>query len=60
VCYVVDEPPLNHHHQGLRTLGVVTKIDLMDKGTDCMDVLLGKGELLCCVACCFFLPPTND
>ncbi len=28
--------------QGLRTLGVITKIDLMDKGTDCMDTLLGK------------------
>lgn len=28
--------------QGLRTVGVITKIDLMDKGTDCMDVLLGK------------------
>ena len=27
---------------GLRTVGVITKIDLMDKGTDCMDILLGK------------------
>ena len=27
---------------GLRTVGVMTKIDLMDKGTDCMDILLGK------------------
>eukprot|EP01112_Ceratiomyxa_fruticulosa_P010608 TRINITY_DN2816_c0_g2_i1.p1 TRINITY_DN2816_c0_g2~~TRINITY_DN2816_c0_g2_i1.p1 ORF type:complete len:672 (-),score=178.73 TRINITY_DN2816_c0_g2_i1:145-2160(-) len=27
---------------GERTLGVITKIDLMDKGTDAMDVLTGK------------------
>jgi len=27
---------------GVRTLGVITKIDLMDKGTDAMDVLVGK------------------
>eukprot|EP01113_Clastostelium_recurvatum_P027373 TRINITY_DN32_c0_g1_i4.p1 TRINITY_DN32_c0_g1~~TRINITY_DN32_c0_g1_i4.p1 ORF type:complete len:859 (+),score=230.38 TRINITY_DN32_c0_g1_i4:15-2591(+) len=27
---------------GIRTLGVITKIDLMDKGTDAMDVLTGK------------------
>lgn len=27
---------------GQRTLGVITKIDIMDKGTDAMDVLCGK------------------
>jgi hypothetical protein len=27
---------------GHRTLGVITKIDLMDKGTDALAVLLGK------------------
>lgn len=28
--------------QGIRTLGVLTKIDLMDKGTDVVDILAGK------------------
>jgi len=28
--------------QGLRTVGVITKLDLMDKGTDCLDVLQGS------------------
>jgi replication fork clamp-binding protein CrfC len=28
--------------KGERTVGVITKIDLMDKGTDCMDILTGK------------------
>jgi len=28
--------------EGIRTIGVITKIDLMDKGTDAMDVLTGK------------------
>ncbi|KPI86780.1 putative GTP-binding protein [Leptomonas seymouri] len=28
--------------EGLRTVGVLTKIDLMDKGTDCFDVLTNK------------------
>ncbi|MES1908500.1 MAG: hypothetical protein MHM6MM_001423 [Cercozoa sp. M6MM] len=28
--------------RGDRTLGVLTKIDLMDDGTDCLDVLLGR------------------
>ena len=28
--------------EGTRTLGVVTKIDIMDKGTDALDLLLGK------------------
>jgi dynamin 1-like protein len=28
--------------QGLRTIGVLTKIDLMDKGTDVIDILMGK------------------
>ncbi|GAX77714.1 hypothetical protein CEUSTIGMA_g5157.t1 [Chlamydomonas eustigma] len=27
---------------GERTIGVLTKIDIMDRGTDCRDVLLGK------------------
>lgn len=27
---------------GNRTIGVLTKLDLMDKGTDCMDILQGK------------------
>eukprot|EP01061_Rhynchopus_euleeides_P047641 TRINITY_DN9676_c0_g1_i1.p1 TRINITY_DN9676_c0_g1~~TRINITY_DN9676_c0_g1_i1.p1 ORF type:complete len:739 (+),score=252.62 TRINITY_DN9676_c0_g1_i1:258-2219(+) len=27
---------------GARTIGVLTKLDLMDKGTDCVDVLTGK------------------
>jgi len=30
---------------GIRTLGVLTKIDLMDRGTDAMAVLVGQGEL---------------
>lgn len=25
--------------EGLRTIGVLTKLDLMDKGTDCLDIL---------------------
>jgi len=28
--------------KGERTIGVLTKVDIMDKGTDCMDVLSGK------------------
>lgn len=28
--------------QGIRTLGVLTKIDLMDRGTDVVDILAGK------------------
>ncbi len=28
--------------QGIRTIGVITKIDLMDKGTDAFDILTGK------------------
>eukprot|EP00013_Stygamoeba_regulata_P016583 CAMPEP_0177682830 /NCGR_PEP_ID=MMETSP0447-20121125/31460_1 /TAXON_ID=0 /ORGANISM="Stygamoeba regulata, Strain BSH-02190019" /LENGTH=759 /DNA_ID=CAMNT_0019192343 /DNA_START=212 /DNA_END=2491 /DNA_ORIENTATION=- len=28
--------------EGLRTLGVITKIDIMDKGTDALDMLLGR------------------
>lgn len=28
--------------EGLRTIGVITKIDLMDKGTNAMDVLTGR------------------
>jgi len=27
---------------GVRTIGVLTKLDLMDKGTDCLDVLQGR------------------
>lgn len=27
---------------GLRTVGVLTKIDIMDAGTDCMDILMGR------------------
>jgi replication fork clamp-binding protein CrfC len=27
--------------RGIRTLGVITKIDIMDRGTDCLDVLKG-------------------
>ena len=27
---------------GERTIGVLTKVDIMDRGTDCRDVLLGK------------------
>lgn len=29
--------------QGERTIGVLTKVDIMDRGTDCRDTLLGKG-----------------
>ncbi|MES1901894.1 MAG: Dynamin-related GTPase protein [Paramarteilia canceri] len=28
--------------EGLRTIGVITKIDLMDSGTDCLDILQNK------------------
>merc|ERR1712166_1253339 len=28
--------------QGMRTLGVITKLDLMDQGTDAVDVLMGR------------------
>jgi dynamin 1-like protein len=31
-----------HFASGNRTLVVLTKLDLMDQGTDAMDVLLGK------------------
>lgn len=42
---------------GLRTIGVITKLDLMDEGTDAKDILenkllpLRRGELLhtCCI-----------
>ncbi|KAM0006737.1 putative dynamin stalk domain, Dynamin superfamily [Helianthus debilis subsp. tardiflorus] len=37
------------HHQyqiGERTIGVLTKIDLMDKGTDAVDMLEGKSYKL--------------
>lgn len=27
---------------GIRTIGVLTKVDLMDKGTNCVDILAGK------------------
>ena len=27
---------------GDRTIGVLTKLDLMDRGTDAMDILMGK------------------
>lgn len=29
-------------HAGLRTIGVITKLDLMDEGTDARDVLENK------------------
>ena len=28
--------------EGLRTLGVITKLDIMDKGTDALDMLMGR------------------
>lgn len=28
--------------EGIRTIGVVTKVDTMEEGCDCADVLLGK------------------
>lgn len=28
--------------EGIRTIGVVTKVDTMEEGADCADVLLGK------------------
>lgn len=28
--------------KGLRTIGVITKIDIMDKGTDARNMLMGK------------------
>jgi len=31
---------------GYRTIGVVTKIDLMDKGVDAMNILMGKVGLI--------------
>lgn len=30
------------HLPGRRTLAVITKLDLMDAGTDAMDVLMGR------------------
>jgi dynamin 1-like protein len=27
---------------GERTIGVLTKLDLMDKGTNCLDIIQGK------------------
>lgn len=30
---------------GQRTIGCITKIDLMDRGTDARDLLLNKGEV---------------
>lgn len=37
---------------GLRTIGVLTKMDLMDPGTDASDVLLNRVVPLRCVAGC--------
>lgn len=37
---------------GLRTIGVLTKMDLMDPGTDASDVLLNRVVPLRCVAAC--------
>lgn len=28
--------------EGLRTVGVLTKVDIMDPGTDCMDILANR------------------
>ena len=28
--------------KGIRTVGVITKIDLMDEGTDCLEILQGS------------------
>ena len=42
---------------GLRTIGVITKLDLMDEGADAKEILenkllpLRRGEILLC--CCF-------
>lgn len=30
------------HHTGVRTIGVLTKLDLMDEGTDARDILENK------------------
>ncbi len=32
--------------KGLRTVGVLTKLDLMDKGTDAKDILTGRGDIV--------------
>jgi replication fork clamp-binding protein CrfC len=35
IAHIVDP-------EGKRTIGVITKLDLMDKGTDCLNILQGK------------------
>ena len=37
--------------RGDRTLGVCTKLDLMDRGTDAHDMLEGKGVCACVHVC---------
>lgn len=39
---VLKEPDVCLLSSGRRTLAVVTKLDLMDAGTDAMDVLMGR------------------
>ena len=41
-------------HTGNRTLAVVTKLDLMDHGTDAMDILYGRGKNYGLLFCVFF------
>lgn len=38
----MKEPDVYLFSSGRRTLAVVTKLDLMDAGTDAMDVLMGR------------------
>ena len=39
LAYLNDAP---HSHTGLRTIGVLTKLDLMDEGTDARNILENK------------------
>lgn len=46
---------------GLRTVGVITKLDLMDEGTDAREILenrllpLRRGVVLLCLCTCLFV-----
>lgn len=37
--FFIKKPWLQVDPQGLRTIGVLTKLDLMDEGTDARDIL---------------------
>lgn len=44
VCVTVQrlEAEAEAFRTGMRTIGVLTKVDLMDEGTDALDIIYGK------------------